>query len=295
MAWLSQILPVATVLAAAALVVGQCRKPRGWVGRLHIWLMNRRHAGLTAWGLGHVRIEPAFAILDVGCGGGKAVERLAALASQGRVYGVDYSAASVAAASGANAGAIAGGRVEIRQASVSSLPFDDNTFDLVTAVETHYYWPDPIADLREILRVLKPGGHLAIIAETYREPQAFGALTTMAMALLGARHLSVDEHASAGLAGFTAVAVNTDVRGDGSASSAGTLTGVATTRAGACRIEGEHAGKAEHEVARVTSDAAASDARSARKMAPRTREGVCLSRHACGYRRRAETSRSRES
>lgn len=213
MAWFSQIAPFAFVIAFVALVVGQCRKPRGWVGRLHIWLMNRRHAGLTAWGLGHVRIEPAFAILDVGCGGGKAVERLAALASQGRVYGVDYSAASVAAASSANARAIAGGRVEIRQASVSSLPFDENTFDLVSAVESHYYWPDPIADLREIRRVLKPGGHLAIIAETYRGSQAFGAMTTMAMALLGARHLSVDEHARLqASAGFTDVAVNTDVR-----------------------------------------------------------------------------------
>ena len=40
--------------------------------------------------------------------------------------------------------------------------------DVVTAVKTHYYWPDLHADLREILRVLKPGGALVVIAEAYR-------------------------------------------------------------------------------------------------------------------------------
>lgn len=43
-----------------------------------------------------------------------------------------------------------------------------NTFDLVTAVETQYYWPDLPGDRREILRVLKPGGTLVVIAESCR-------------------------------------------------------------------------------------------------------------------------------
>ena len=59
-------------------------------------------------------------------------------------------------------------RVEIRQSSVSGLPFSDDLFDLVTAVETHYFWPDLPADMREVLRVLKPGGTLIIIAEDYK-------------------------------------------------------------------------------------------------------------------------------
>jgi ubiquinone/menaquinone biosynthesis C-methylase UbiE len=59
-------------------------------------------------------------------------------------------------------------RVEIRQGSVSQLPFPDDTFDLVTAVETHYFWPDLPADMREVFRVLKPGGAVIMIAETYK-------------------------------------------------------------------------------------------------------------------------------
>jgi ubiquinone/menaquinone biosynthesis C-methylase UbiE len=199
---------MAIAFAVIAFNLGQCRKPRGPLGRVHIAAMNQRHIGVTRWGLNHLQIEPAFAILDVGCGGGKAVERLAAMAPQGKVCGVDYSAASVAAARATNARAIAEGRVEVQQASVSALPFADATFDLVTAVETHYYWPDPANDLREILRVLKPGGRLAIIAETYRG-QTLGALMIVPMTLLRARYLTVEEHRQLlTAAGFAQVVVD---------------------------------------------------------------------------------------
>src|SRR5216110_1975324 len=72
------------------------------------------------------------------------------------------------AARRANAHWIDIGRVEIQHASVSQLPFPSGTFDLVTAVETHLFWPDLATDFREILRVLKPGGTLLIVAEIYR-------------------------------------------------------------------------------------------------------------------------------
>lgn len=59
--------------------------------------------------------------------------------------------------------------------SVSQLPFRDGMFDLVTAVETHFWWPNLPGDVREIFRVVKPGGKLIIIAEVYK-----GANTKMA-------------------------------------------------------------------------------------------------------------------
>jgi len=207
-----KFLPTTVAVVALVLVLGQCRKPRGWVGRFYAWLMGVRHAGVTTWGLSHLVVGPHFAILDVGCGGGAAVERLAAIATQGRVRGIDYSAASIATAQARNRAAIAEGRVEIQQASVSALPFGERTFDLVTAVETHYYWPEPATDLREILRVLKPGGRLAIIAETYRG-QTFGALMYIPMMLLRARYLTVEEHRQLLVsAGFSDVDVHTDAR-----------------------------------------------------------------------------------
>ena len=193
---LRQIVVTALSIGAAILVARQCRKPAGWLGQLNVRLMNLRHSRVTDWGLEHLRFEKNFTILDVGCGGGRTIEKLAAIAGEGKIYGIDYSAASVAVARRKNSRRIEAGRVDIREGSVASLPFPDHTFDAVTAVETHYYWPDLVANLREVLRVLKPGGRLAVIAETYRGSR-LDALYLPAMKLLGATYLTVEEHGGA--------------------------------------------------------------------------------------------------
>jgi len=149
-------------------LLDQCRKPTGWRGRFILWKMNREHSNLTDWGLSHVSIEKSDTILDIGCGGGRTVSKLAARAAQGKVYGIDYSPDSVAASRRKNAREIAAGRVDIQQGSVSQLPFSDGTFDLVTAVETHFFWPDLPSDMREVFRVLKPGGSFIVIVEVYK-------------------------------------------------------------------------------------------------------------------------------
>jgi len=130
--------------------------------------MNRHHSKLTDWGLSHVSIKPNDKILDVGCGGGRTIHKLAVAASAGKVYGIDYSEQSVSAARRANAHWIEIGRAAVQSATVSRLPFENDTFDLVTAIETHLFWPNLPEDFREIFRVLKPGGSLAIVAEIYR-------------------------------------------------------------------------------------------------------------------------------
>jgi len=137
-----------------------------------LWLMNRSHSSVTDWGLTHVSVGPHDVVLDVGCGGGRTVSKLAAKAMQGKVYGVDYSEESVAASTRRNAHEIAAGRVEIALGSVSQLSFPDGMFDLITAVETHIWWPDLPSDLREVRRVLKPSGQLAIISEVYKGARA---------------------------------------------------------------------------------------------------------------------------
>ena len=173
----------------------QCQKPTGWLGRFVLWNMNSRHSKVTDWGLSKISIRKTDIILDVGCGGGRTVSKLAAVADQGRVYGVDYSEASVAVAKKTNARWIGLDRVESREGSVSQLPLPDEIFDLVTAVETHFWWPDLPADMREVRRVLKPSGTLLVVAEIYK-----GARTTTArlaekyLPLSGMQLLSVREH-----------------------------------------------------------------------------------------------------
>ena len=176
--------------------LNQFRQPTGWLGRFNLWSMNRRHSRLTDWGLSHVKVKPDATILDVGCGGGRTIQKLAALAPQGRVYGVDFAATSVAMSRSFNRALVDAGRVVVAQSSVSRLPFGDRMFDLVTAVETHFYWPDLANDLREIRRVLKPGGTVALIVEAYKGGRHARAIQMFADAMrpLGYSHLDVTEH-----------------------------------------------------------------------------------------------------
>lgn len=155
-------------MSAADKVIAQCRKPSGFFGRFTLWEMNRHHSKLTDWGLSHVSIKKTDTILDVGCGGGRTISKLAQMASDGKVHGIDYSEESVTAAHRKNTRWIDIGRVSIREGSVSQLQFENNTFDLVTAIETHLFWPDLSTDFREIYRVLKPLGTLLIVAEIYK-------------------------------------------------------------------------------------------------------------------------------
>jgi ubiquinone/menaquinone biosynthesis C-methylase UbiE len=184
-----------TITIGGSGLVSQCQKPRGWLGRILLWNMNSRHSQLTDCGLGQVRIESHSKILDVGCGGGRTLSKLAEVVTQGKVYGIDYSEESVAASKKTNARWIEMGRVEVRHGSVSQLPFQDGMFDLVTAVETHFWWPDLPTDVREIYRVLKPRGWFAAIAEVYK-----GANTTVAKlaeqkaSRIGMRLLDPGEH-----------------------------------------------------------------------------------------------------
>src|SRR5580693_6185611 len=175
--------------------VNQCQYPTGWLGRLVLRNMNSRHSKVTDWGLSQASIGKQEIVLDVGCGGGRTVSKLAAIATQGKVYGIDHSKESVAMAMRTNKQWIDLARVEIREASVSRLPFSDGVFDIVTAVETHFWWPDLPSDLREVWRVLKPGGRLILIAEVYK-----GAQTVTAKAIerysekTGMALLTVEEH-----------------------------------------------------------------------------------------------------
>lgn len=173
----------------------QCQRPAGLLGRFVLWNMNSRHSKVTDWGLSHISIDKRDTILDAGCGGGRTVNKLAAMASEGKVYGVDFSGASVTFARRINKQWIDTDRVEIQEASVSQLPFAADVFDVITAVETHFWWPDLPSDMREVLRVLKPGGVLMIIAEVYKGANTVTAKLAEKYSLLsGMKLLTANEH-----------------------------------------------------------------------------------------------------
>ena len=140
------------------------RKPQGKLGNIQLKSMNKEHTPVSLWGLKHLNIKSDDVILDVGCGGGINVKRMAKSAK--KVYGIDYSIESVKLSKEVNEKLIDEGKVEIIEGNVKSLPFEDNTFDIVTAFETVYFWPDIEKCFAEVKRVLKPGGIFLIGLET---------------------------------------------------------------------------------------------------------------------------------
>jgi len=150
-------------------ILKQDRMPEGRFGAFWARFMNIGHSRLTRWGLSHISINKDDTILDIGCGGGRTVNTLAKIAAEGKVYGIDYSEVSVAVSTSINKKLIDAGRVRILHASVDSLPFPDDMFNLVIAVESCHFWPDLINNLKEVRRVLKPGGSVIIVNGIYRD------------------------------------------------------------------------------------------------------------------------------
>ncbi len=147
--------------------LGNPRKPHGEAGAEMLEGMNKRHYEVTGWALEHFRFDSGDSVLDIGCGGGETVRRIAEKISDGTVWGVDYSALSVELSLQRNKENIESGKVKIIEASVEKLPFDNDSFDKIITVESFYFWPDPQENLKEVYRVLREGGKFLIVSEIY--------------------------------------------------------------------------------------------------------------------------------
>jgi ubiquinone/menaquinone biosynthesis C-methylase UbiE len=174
--------------------------------------MNRGHFKLTTWGLEAVEIADDARILDIGCGGGRTLGRLAEQAPRGHTVGIDYSEDSLAVTRRINRRLVLDGRISLAQATVSALPFANAVFDLATAVETFYFWPDTHGDLAEVRRVLRPGGELVMIAGMYRGSR-FDRRNMMFEKAGNLTSLTVDEFEEAlASAGYSDVRVSVEPR-----------------------------------------------------------------------------------
>ena len=142
----------------------QCARPEGSLGRAMLCFMNYTHAPLTNWGLNLVQVQDGWTMLDVGCGGGFTIRRLLNRSKDAQVYGIDISEESVTKAKKVNA-EVLDKQVFVTQGSAERLPYNDEMFDLVTAVETVYFWSNLPDCLQEVRRVLKPSGKFAIMVE----------------------------------------------------------------------------------------------------------------------------------
>jgi ubiquinone/menaquinone biosynthesis C-methylase UbiE len=139
----------------------QLRQPSGWLGRVIGFVLRINRQGID-WTVGLLDIRPTDHVLEVGFGSGYGIEQAAALAFRGRVAGIDFSETMVQQARARNAYVRAGGRVDLTHGEASALPYPENSFDKVFATNVVYFWQDPMANLKELRRVMKPGGRLAL-------------------------------------------------------------------------------------------------------------------------------------
>lgn len=142
------------------------RKPQGFGGKIMVKMMNSGHSKLAKWGFTIIYAKSNAKVLDIGCGGGANIANWLAKCTNGHVTGIDYSKVSVEESKKLNAIAIKQGKCDIVYGDVSSMPFDNKTFDCVSAFETVYFWPDLEKCFAEVNRVMKIGGTFLICNES---------------------------------------------------------------------------------------------------------------------------------
>jgi ubiquinone/menaquinone biosynthesis C-methylase UbiE len=174
-------------------IAAQARHAKGPLGRLIAWIMARETWAENLRAIEALGIEESDRILDVGCGHGRSLGALAARAPKGYVTGVDPSRLMADIAARRNRRLAKARRVDIVVAAVETLPFPDNSFDKALCVHVLYFWDSLDTGLREIARVLKPGGRLALVfrtnadaaavqafpADIYRFPAMSAVITTL--------------------------------------------------------------------------------------------------------------------
>lgn len=140
----------------------QLRHPRGLAGLAAGHLMRFANAQPYRLAIAALDLQPIDSVLELGCGPGEGLRLAAARLGGGAIHGIDHSAVMLAQARSRNRDAIHTSRIHLYRAPFEQLPFATASFDKVLAVNVAYFWRDAKAVLREVRRVLRPGGAVSI-------------------------------------------------------------------------------------------------------------------------------------
>jgi len=161
-------------MAKSELIARQSRQPSGWLGEIVARVMAFDTAQANRIAVERLGVQADEAVLEVGCGHGRTLARIAQ-APCGFLAGIDGSDVMVRLARRRLRQRIEAGLAEVSLAMSSALPYPDARFDAALAVHVLYFWKDAIADLREIRRVLRPGGRF-LLGYRARDVETLAAL-----------------------------------------------------------------------------------------------------------------------
>lgn len=136
----------------------QLRKPGGAMGKKVGLMMNKANESLYDFTLDTMQLVPGERVLEIGFGNGKFFSKLFSKAADLHISGLDFSATMVQSARMNNKQVIKENNLALIQGSSSDMPFADNSFDKIYCINVVYFWDEPPLHLKEIKRVLKPGG-----------------------------------------------------------------------------------------------------------------------------------------
>ncbi len=141
--------------------------------------MEQDHLPITLPVLEKMQLAPTDNVLDLGCGSGWLSRRLSKSVPEGRVVGMDISDEMIRLA---RRNSVDHDNLLFVSGEVGEIPWEPNFFSHAISVESAYYWPDPASGIREIHRVLRPGGAAWMLINYYRDNphcHQWGALLTI--------------------------------------------------------------------------------------------------------------------
>ena len=144
--------------------------PVGWLGRVVASIMERETTAINQDAIALLEPKVGEAVLDVGTGNGLSLRHLASRVGEGTVVGVDHSPVMCLRAEKNNKSLIDEGPVSVVCACSDDLPFETGHFDAAMSVHTLYFWDPAEPHVKEIARVLRPGGRLVLAVRPDTDP-----------------------------------------------------------------------------------------------------------------------------
>ena len=146
-------------------LIKQSQKPSGLVGRVITKIWSFYFKKLSLWAIKQTTISGNYRILEIGYGGGSTIKNLLALNKHLEVHGIDISQESYRTAQRVHSDSIRKGSVQLKIGNVENIPYQNNYFDRVFAIQTHIFWKDIKKSFQEVYRVMSSNSTLIIASE----------------------------------------------------------------------------------------------------------------------------------
>ena len=168
-------------------LINQSQKPSGLIGRVITKIWSFYFKKLSLWAIKQTTISDNYRILEIGYGGGSTIKNLLALNKNLEIHGIDISKESYRTAQRVHSDSIRKGSVQLKIGNVENMPYQNNYFDRIFAIQTHIFWKDIKKSFQEVYRVLSSNSTLIIASEKekihyhmtdYRTSHEFSQLLT---------------------------------------------------------------------------------------------------------------------